>query len=185
MKFVSLLLAIALLFSFSSVVMADPMPGSIKTTDKNGDAVNENHYEYREDVYLNGGPDNQNAPGLPDGDYYVKITTPGGELLGASGNIAPLHVADGYFDHNYQLWDCIFKASDSSQGYDYTTNPGGEYKVWVSRNQEFPNNESKTDNFKIIIPKGTLKVEKLHKAIVYQQKIQNLLFLLGMKKVLK
>lgn len=30
-----------------------------------------------------------------------------------------------------------------------TTNPGGEYKVWISQNPQFPSNESKTDNYKV------------------------------------
>lgn len=161
-KFLAVFLAIALVFSYISVVMADSMPGSIKTTDITGEIVNANtQYMSREDVYLNGGPNNQNAPGLPDGDYYVKITTPGGDLLGTSGNIAPLHVTDGYFDENYKLWDYTFKASDNSPGYDYTSNPGGEYKVWVSQDADFPPDASKTDNFKVKEPKGTLIINKV------------------------
>jgi len=89
--------------------------------------------------------------------YYVQVTAPGGGILGTSvgsSTPTPVHVTDGSFDHLYQLWSLVYKSSDSTQGYDDTTNPGGVYKVWVSQDATFPNNLSKTDNFKVKYPEG-------------------------------
>jgi hypothetical protein len=60
-----------------------------------------------------------------------------------------VNVTGGEFIHCYQLWDIVFKESDDTQGYDDTSNPGGVYKVWVSKDPGFPESESKTDNFKV------------------------------------
>src|SRR5205823_8872679 len=44
--------------------------------------VNANLYALKSDVYLNGGPQNQNDPGIvPDGIYYFQVTNPNGDLL--------------------------------------------------------------------------------------------------------
>jgi hypothetical protein len=43
----------------------------------------------------------------------------------------------------------LLKTSDGSAGYDTTSNPGGEYKVWVSSSSDFENSLTKTDNFKV------------------------------------
>ena len=60
----------------------------------------------------------------------------------------------------------LSKASDSSPGYDTTTNGGGEYKIWVSMDPTFSNNQSKTDNFKVRpnAQPGTLCVNKFYDA---------------------
>jgi len=53
-------------------------------------------------------------------------------------------------------------------GYDDTNNPGGEYKVWVSTDCNFINNNTKTDNFKVVAGGGgstaTLCVNKFYDA---------------------
>jgi len=132
---------------------APPLPGAIFTTDSTCTGVNINIYGDKADVYLDGGPAG-GGPGLPDGNYYVQVTIPSGEtVLGTSvgsGNPMPVHVTNGDFDSCYQLWAILFKASDgTTQGYDDTSNPGGEYKVWVSTFSTFDPNSSKTDNFKV------------------------------------
>jgi hypothetical protein len=114
--------------------------------------VNQNIYTDRGDVYLNGGPAHPGAAGLPDGSYYVKVTEPDGTLLGTSVlsvNPTPVVVSGGQFASCYQLSSILTKNSDNSAGYDETTNPGGEYKVWVSSDSSFVNDSSKTDNFKV------------------------------------
>ena len=58
-------------------------------------------------------------------------------------------VTAGGFLQCYRLEDILVKASDASPGYDDTTNGGGEYKVWVSKDPAFANSASKTDNFKV------------------------------------
>src|SRR5437763_16283725 len=56
--------------------------GAIFTTDSTGTRVNANIYQNAKDVYLNGGPQNQNDPGLyPDGTYYFQVTDPPGKVL--------------------------------------------------------------------------------------------------------
>jgi hypothetical protein len=89
-------------------------------------------------------------------------------LLGTSvgsANPTPLHVTNGEFDQCYQLEAVVIKNSDSSPGYDDTTNGGGEYKVWVSANSDFSG--AKTDNFKVkpdVPASGTLNVNKFYDA---------------------
>jgi len=135
---------------------AAPLPGAIWTTDPTCSGVDLNIYASKGDVYLNGGP--AHGTHLPAGNYYVKVTTPSGAcVLGASAN-QPFHVnADGS-TNCIQLCDVLVNAdptcalngvSDPDCGYNTTPNPGGEYKVWVSMDPTFPDNSSKTDNFKV------------------------------------
>jgi len=129
---------------------ADPVPGAIWTTDTEG-TVNRNIYYAKCDVYLNGGPPNKNAPGLPDGLYYYQVTDPAGtELLSTEDiSLRTVMVTGGWFEVVVQ--PCPFND---------TANPGGEYKVWATRVDNYdPGNPlstfgfvpalSKTDNFKV------------------------------------
>jgi hypothetical protein len=147
------LVAVSLLMALVAPALADPpLPGAIFTTDSTCTGVDLNIYAAEEDVYLDGGPAHPGAAGLPDGYYYVQVTEPDGTLLGTSvgsGNETPVHVTGGEFFTCYQLWAILIKASDETQGYDDTGNPGGEYKVWVSNESSFINNSTKTDNFKV------------------------------------
>jgi len=166
----SMLIALALV---APVAAAPPLPGAIFTTDSTCSGVDLNIYTDKADVYLNGGPSHPGAAGLPDGFYYIRVTEPNGTPLGnppldGDGNpIAQAHVTGGEFDACYQLAAVLVKASDGSAGYDDTTNPGGEYKAWVSTSPTFPSNQSKTDNFKVKPEAGetaTLTVEKYYDA---------------------
>ena len=69
----------------STVTAAPPLSGAIFTTNMNGTRVNQNHYNDKCEVYLDGGP-GDNAPqwaaGLPDGDYYFQVTDPSGKKVG-------------------------------------------------------------------------------------------------------
>lgn len=146
--------------------------GAIYTTDSGCNGVNVNIFAAKEDVYLDGGPQGGGS-GLPDGSYYVMVTEPDGTLLGSSvsppapSNTQPFVVTGGE-GNCVQLMAVLYKASDGSPGYDTTTNGGGEYKVWVSMDPTFPNNESKTDNFKVRpnAQPGTLCVNKFYDANV-------------------
>lgn len=122
------------------------MPGAIWTTDVSL-TVDRNIYYNKCDVYLNGGPIKQNQPGLPDGDYYYKVTDPSG-AVDLSENVKPLTdrlvtVVNGKFS-GVQL--CPFED---------TPNPGGEYKVWLTSVDNynlyggFIPEWCKTDNFKV------------------------------------
>jgi hypothetical protein len=133
------------LFAVTGAVSAPPLPGAIFTTDSTCSGVNLNIYDSKGDVYVDGGPAHTGAAGLPEGDYYVQVTEPNGTLLGTSvgsGNDKPIHVnADGEFAQCYNLY--------ALTQYDDTSNPGGEYKVWISTVSTFDNESSKTDNFKV------------------------------------
>lgn len=148
--------------------------GAIFTTNSGCTGTNINIYADKADVYLDGGPAHTGAAGLDDGSYYVKVETPNGILLGTSvgsGNPTPISVSGGEFASCYQLAAIVIKASNSSPGYDDTTNPGGEYKVTVSQNSQFAPGTNKSDNFKVIPqeggggnPQGTVNIVKFYDA---------------------
>src|SRR5215213_6108331 len=153
---ISFLLALAMAVPFLTSSLSAgafaPVTGAIFTTDSACVGTNINIFADKADVYLDGGPAHPGAAGLPDGYYYVQVTVPDGTLLGTSvgsGNETPVHVTNGEFDQCYQLEAILIKANDATPGYDDTTNPGGEYKVWVSAVSTFDNSSTKTDNFKV------------------------------------
>lgn len=134
------------------------LTGAIWTTNSDCTQVDGNIYPSKQAVYMTGGPQNDNSGAmLPPGQYYVKVTEPDGTLLGTSVgdpvDETPFEVdADGdVVGDCLRLWDIVNKASDNSPGYDSTSNPGGEYKLWASKVSDFDNNESKTDNFKVVV----------------------------------
>jgi hypothetical protein len=157
------------------VAMAAPFFGAIFTTMSGGTMVNGNVYENKEDVYLNGGPQNQNANGLPDGTYYFQVTDPSGATLLSTdpavcrqaavvgGKMAG--AAQASIDAGCAHANGDFDASNGTTPvqlipYNDTPNAGGEYKVWLIKNAgatvgedgitlSFSNPDSKTDNFKI------------------------------------
>jgi len=130
----------------------EPMSGAVFTTDSACTGVDLNLYAEKDDVYIDGGPHHEGAAGLPEGEYYVQVTEPNGDLLGTSIGSAdetPVTVVGGEFVTCYQLSAILLKASDSTQGYDDTGNPGGVYKVWVCTQDDFSPSSCKTDNFKV------------------------------------
>ena len=150
-------MALALFLSVSPVAFAASMPGAIWTTDSTGTRINQNIYDSKLDVYLNGGPKSSKAPGLPDGYYYVKVTAPNGQILGSSvggsaGNVTTVQIVNGRFKQIYQLWYIVRSENSNfvNAGYNDTPNPGHEYKVWLSQDSSFANSSSKTDNFKVL-----------------------------------
>jgi hypothetical protein len=134
----------------SSLRADPPLPGAIFTTDSTCTAVNQNAFDDKDDVFIDGGPAHPGAAGLPNGSYCVQVTDPSGIVLGMSDPGA-VTVVDGEFVQCYQL-SAILKTASSGftvPGYDDTPNPGGEYKVWVSTDCNFDPNSSKTDNFQV------------------------------------
>jgi len=128
------------------------LTGAIFTTDGTCGGTDLNIYDAKDDVYANGGPQNDHAAGLPDGSYYVQVTSPDGQLLGTtvgSANERPANVTNGRFDACYQLSAILIRASNAQPGYDDTPNAGGEYKLWISSDRGFKESETKTDNFKV------------------------------------
>lgn len=152
-------------------VPAGGLNGAIYTSLIDGGTVNHNIYDSKEAVYLNGGPQNLNGPGLPDGVYVFQVTNPSGstllsddtythrelQVIGGvvSGHIAPGDHADGNFNPA--------NGSTSVQlfPFDNTNNHGGEYKVWLTPLSQFNvahqdakhnfgfDGDQKTDNFKV------------------------------------
>jgi len=144
---------------------AGPMPGAIFTTDAACDGTDLNIYDSKDAVYVDGGPAHPGAAGLPDGEYYIQVTEPNGTLLGTSVGAAdstPVVVVNGDFVQCYQLSAIVITASGGVPGYDDTTNPGGEYKVWVSSQSDFASSASKTDNFKVKTDGGTGEENQAH-----------------------
>lgn len=147
--------------------------GAIYTSIADGSQVNQNLYEIKGDVYLNGGPQNQNSAGLPNGTYYFQVTTPNGVLLSTdpaicrqltvsggsiSGAAGPCPHTNGVFNPNNNSTPVQLVPFNN------TTNAGGEYKVWLIRQAtttvivgdqqlspilSFRNSNAKTDNFKV------------------------------------
>jgi hypothetical protein len=131
-----------------SLAVSAPFTGAIWTTDAGCNQVDANIFAEREAVYLDGGPRNQSSGRLPDGDYWVRVTEPNGAVLGTSAE-ANVHVASGAIAQCLSVWTLVHSASDGTQGYDRTSNAGGEYKLWLARSSAFAPSESKTDNFKV------------------------------------
>jgi hypothetical protein len=144
--------AFVAVLAFCTTLRADPpLPGAIFTTDSTCTAVNQNIFDNKEDVYIDGGPAHPGAAGLPDGSYCVQVTDPSGQTVLGLSDPGAVTVVDGEFVQCYQLTS-ILKTGSSNftvPGYDDTPNPGGEYKVWVSTDCNFDNNSSKTDNFQV------------------------------------
>ena len=164
---------------FAAAGVAHAYTGAIFTTLSDGTSVNANIYDLKADVYLNGGPQNQNSAGLPDGFYFFQVTNPSGSVLLSTDDAVcrQLQVAGGVvagpaFSPSYPS-GClhapgttnIANGSTPVQLIPFldTPNNGGEYKVWLiaqtagtaisgsdARVIFFTNPDSKTDNFKVL-----------------------------------
>jgi hypothetical protein len=143
-------LAIAIISFGASYQASAQISGAVFTTNSECNGTNLNLFPSKDAVYLDGGPRMMSAAGLPDGFYYVKVTSPSGVILGKSLT-AVAEVAAGEFVQCYRLSEVLYTASSgyTDQGYDDTLNAGGEYKVWASKDPNFANSASKTDNFKV------------------------------------
>jgi hypothetical protein len=147
---------LAILFAATTSLQADPpLSGAIFSTNSACTGVDLNIYSNKDAVYIDGGPKNTGAAGLPDGSYCVQVTQPDGVVLGVSAPGA-VTVSGGEFAQCYQLSLILNTASSgfTTPGYDDTANPGGEYKVWVSTDCNFVEDSSKTDAFKVVADSG-------------------------------
>ena len=125
--------------------------GAIFTSLGNGMTVNQNLYDNKADVYLNGGPQNLNAAGLPVGRYYFQVTDPNGGTLLSTDNAVCRQLEVVLNSNNKGVVYGASPASgmcahlngtqDINNGsipvqllpYNDTPNNGGEYKVWLIR----------------------------------------------------
>ncbi len=170
----STLLSMVFLLVFAGSAQAQ-LSGAIFTTDNTATGVNINLFTNKADVYLNGGPQNLNSAGLPDGDYYFQVTNPSGSVLLSTDNAVDrvLHVVGGV------VHGCLghtatgthangaFNPSNGSIAvqlipYNDTPNNGGVYKVHLIPVTKatidgidptvlhFSASDSKTDNFRVL-----------------------------------
>src|SRR5688500_4328907 len=138
------------------------LSGAIYTSTADGSVPNANLFESKDAVYLNGGPQNMNSSGLPPGEYYFQVTDPSGsELLstddvrnrrvlvalngGGQGVVSgplpdpsdpgtyPGHVAGSQNQTNGSTPVQLMPYAD-------TPNNGGEYKVWLTRVEDYDEN---------------------------------------------
>jgi len=134
-----------------SLASAHAPSGALFTTLPNGDEVNFNIYDAKEDVYLDGGPGPgapQTAAGLDDGVYVFQVTEPSGKTLlstdpakcrrfvvstGIIIGVVPAggceHVTGFDIDHG--------AVTVQLMPYLDTPNPGGEYKAWATTEDDF------------------------------------------------
>lgn len=151
----------------SAALAAPQMSGAIFTTGSGCEGTNVNIFSAKEDVYLDGGPARQNAAGLPDGAYWVRVTDPSGAAVLGESLTAVAVVTGGEFAECYHLWSLV--VFNGEPGFDDTSNGGGEYKMWVSLSPDYAENVSKTDNFKVKVsneppPIGTMTIQKFYDA---------------------
>src|SRR5258708_4355148 len=93
-------------FNFAASVvpaMAGQFTGSINSTLGTGTVVNLNQFASKDLVYLNGGPQNMQSMGLPDGTYYFQVTDPsGGTLLSDDPAVCrQVKVVGGVIAHSF------------------------------------------------------------------------------------
>src|ERR1044072_7356539 len=135
-------MSVASVYIFLNKASAAGFSGAIYTTTFDGQSVNENTYASKDAVYINGGPQNANANGLPDGTYYFQVTDPSGanllstdlavcrQLIVANGRVV---AAEG---PACQHTTGIPNSSNGSTPvklapFNDTPNSGGGDKVWV------------------------------------------------------
>ncbi|MGJ7915754.1 hypothetical protein ACI48D_09795 [Massilia sp. LXY-6] len=159
-------------FAQTSPGTPSPLPGAAFTTDPYCNQVNGNIYPTKEVVYIGGGPSRLNAAGLkPLTSYYLRVTDPRGEVV--LGTSAVMQLLTPIKTDATGKFSCISIFSNVGQitstgafngvGYATTPNNGGEYKVWISPDPNFPPENSKTDNFKVLAdssvpPNGTASI---------------------------
>lgn len=169
-----------------SVSFAANVSGAVWTSKADGTSVNANLYDDKNEVHLNGGPQNANGNGLPPGTYYFQVTNPSGSVLLSTDPIQcrKVNVVNGVISGAASSGtnpECKHSngSYNSSNGsipvqlmpYDDTPNVGGEYKLWLTPVDSyggcdkstwgFCNSDSKTDNFKVKVQHAYLIACKL------------------------
>jgi hypothetical protein len=145
---VSLLLAFVTLATIP--LHAHAPSGAIFTTVADGTEVNFNIYPSKEAVYLDGGPGSgapQGAAGLDDGTYVFQVTDPSGKVLLSTdpASCRQFTVSAGVISGVVATGCQHLTGFDTDHGattvqlmpYLDTPNPGGVYKAWVVRLDDF------------------------------------------------
>jgi hypothetical protein len=130
--------AAAVLVPSAPQALATSFDGAIWTTIADGTKVNANIYADKDDVYINGGPQNCGRNnGLPDGAYYFQVTDPSGHTLLSTDAIASRQVAvingvitgHGAGTHAEGTASCNGGLPVQLMPFADTPNPGNEYSV--------------------------------------------------------
>ena len=176
-------LAVLALIVSAAPASAQNFSGSIFTTFADGTRVNGNIYPSKAAVYLNGGPQNENSAGLPDGTYYFQVTDPAAKVLLSTDDIScrQVLVVGGIFAGATGPCPHANGSQNTNNGgsipvqlipFNDTPNAGGEYKVWLTNINDFDtancgnfgfcDDKSKTDNFKVQTPATNIKICKFN-----------------------
>ncbi len=183
--FTKLLVVIAVVTLLAGIASAQ-VTGALQTTTSTGTVVDGNIYNAKTDVYINGGPQNENDPGLnPPGNYYFMVTDPDGKKLLSSDDISCREVVVSGGRITAVTGPCphLPGTLDAANGelpvqlfpFDDTPNSGGEYKAWITPVADyslancstgkdafgFCTSSSKTDNFKVL-PSAIITVCKFN-----------------------
>lgn len=132
----------------TSIAAAHAPSGAIFTTLSDGSEVNFNHFPSKEAVYLDGGPGPgapQHAAGLDDGTYVFQVTDPSGKKLLSTDTARKRQftvtdgVISGVVAPGHEVGLDIDYGAVTVQLFPYldTPNPGGVYKVWATRVDDF------------------------------------------------
>jgi len=140
----------AVFLGLTSLAIAHAPSGAIFTTLADGSEVNFNQFPSKEAVYLDGGPGPgapQSAAGLDDGTYVFQVTDPSGKTLLSTdpAGCRQFTVVDGIISGVVPSTCQHLMGLDIDHGavtvqlmpYNDTPNPGGVYKVWVVRVEDF------------------------------------------------
>ncbi|MEA3422517.1 MAG: SdrD B-like domain-containing protein, partial [Bacillota bacterium] len=129
---VMMLIFVLVMSNFMSAITI-ATSSEFKLSDSAGNPVQGNHYALKTDVYMY-------STTMPDGNYYIKVTSPGGTgNLGVTSN-PDVEVINGVFPLT-QLWSLIHYAD--------TTNNGGQYKVHMNTDSNFPGSSNFTKTFTV------------------------------------
>src|SRR6476659_2171861 len=122
---------------------------AIFTSDPQGVVNNQNLYDSKADVFLNGGPASAGGNLTAGSVFYYQVQTPNGDPLMDIRSVTVL----GTGPHAGRFFVGLAPFLD-------TTNAGGEYKVVVSTDPTLKEGGcTKSDNFKVV-GEGNLKITK-------------------------
>jgi hypothetical protein len=123
---------------------------AIFTSDPTGEVNNQNIYDSKADVFLNGGPASAGGNLTAGTVFYYQVQEPNGTPLMEIRSVTVLDTGP----HAGRFFVGLAPFDD-------TSNSGGEYKVVVSTDPELkPGGCTKSDNFKVVEQPGSLRITK-------------------------
>ena len=123
---------------------------AVFTSDPTGEVNNQNIYDSKADVFLNGGPASAGGNLTAGSVFYYQVQEPNGTPLMVIRSVTVLDTGE----HAGRFFVGLAPFDD-------TSNNGGEYKVVVSTDPELKQGAcTKSDNFKVIPEPGSLTIVK-------------------------